>query len=533
MVLVCGQADASDAHNRPIVPVSGLPAGFRWRPGPGSPDAAAAELTESLRAAGWLEADVRVVVTPTGNPGLVVTAGERALVESWRLSGNLVIPAERLLRELPRGVPLTRALLDRAAARLLKLYEAHGYPLATVFPRSVVGLHLEDQSVDSPGPQRYAVVLGIDEGEAVRVGFLDFAGAGSVSPRVLRRSARFAPGIWQPRRVEAWQRNLDASGLVRTVARELVAADDGYGLRFQVRPVRANRATGAVGYDAEAAELAGFAHLALHNIANTGRRLSVTWESYREQVRYGLEYTEPWVFGSDLNLNAVARHRSQDTTAGRTEFELSVVFPAGAELELWLGSGYEQVTGIDREERARTAWGMTGLNYDSRSPRVNPETGLLFGLRTRVGTRQGADAARFIGRIEADFGLAGPGIGRFTLENRFQVRAVETASRLSELELYRLGGAGTVRGHREDAFIARRLGWSNSELRYRVERNSSVQLFFDAGAARQPDGWRFPLGYGVGARTGTRIGAFSAAYGLAPGVRAFAGKFHFRYEGDF
>lgn len=439
-------------------------------------------------------------------------------------SGNRVLSTERLQAGLPRVRALTEELLASAADRILGLYEMQGYPLASVFPRSV----------EPVATGRYVVTLGIDEGEQVWVVLLDFAGADAISPRVLTRTARFAAGPWRPRVIEAWQRNLDASGLVRVESRELVRREDGYGLRFLVRPERANRASGAVGFDAAESDLSGSARLQLANIANTGRRLNGGWESFRGVTRYELGYVEPWVLGSILSIHLSARHRAQDTTAARTELEMAVSLPLAAELELSLGTGYEQAAGIDPANRAGTAWAATGLNYDTRFPRVNPERGVMGGLRTRAGTREAGGASRFVGRVEADVVIAGPKLRGFVFENRLQGRAVETRAELSGLELHRLGGAMTVRGYREDEVIdARRVGWGNSELRYAVDRSTAAYGFFDAGLAAQSNGRRFLTGYGLGARVGTQIGGFEASYGLAPGVGPLSGKVHFRYEGEF
>ncbi|HDQ99248.1 MAG TPA: hypothetical protein ENN51_03040, partial [candidate division WOR-3 bacterium] len=483
-----------------MIPATGLPPGFRRRPVPVPVREAAVGLRQELADAGWFEAAVRLDSTPAGAFRLRVEPGSRSLVERWQVVGARAVAAERVQRELSGNVPLAVAVLERAAFRVVSLYEAAGHPLATVNVRAV----------EPVGPRRYAVTLEIDEGDPVRVERLEFPGAEPISPRVLARIARFRPGPWQPRLVEAWQRNLATSGLVRVEARELVAGAGGYGLRFRVRPERVNRASGAVGYDAAEAELAGFARIQLANIANTGRRLVAAWESFRGRTRYELGYVEPWLFGSALSLHVEARHRSLDTTAARTELELGAGLPIAPELELTFGTGYEQVAGLDPSALARTAWAATGLTYDTRPTPVNPEGGIMAGLRTRAGTRRGRDSSHFVGRIEADAVLAGPRLGPLVPENRFQGRVVETRAALSELELYRLGGAATVRGYREDELTARRVGWWNFELRYPVDPATAVYGFLDAGLAGLPGGRRFLPGYGIGARVGTRIGGFEA-----------------------
>jgi outer membrane protein assembly factor BamA len=506
------------------VPVRGLPPGFRWRP-TGSTVAGedVAELARALNDAGWLEARVRAETAATGAVTLIAEPGVRSVVERWQLAGNRVLPDDRLLHELPRGSPLTGAVLAIAAARLLALYDAGGRPLAAVSLRAA----------EPVAPGRYVVTLGVDEGEQVAIGFLEFVGAEPVSSRVLVHRARFTPGAWNSRRVSSWLRNLDASGLVRVESRELVAADGGHGLQIRVRPERANRAGGAVGYDAARGELSGSIRLRLENIANSGRRLRATWESLRGRIRYELGYTELALLGSRLDVIADVHHQAFDTTAARTGFELSVLVPIAAEVDVSLGTGYERIAGLDPAGRAQTAWAATGISGDTRSPRVNPESGLSAGLTTSAGRRQGAEAGHLIGRAEADAVVVGPRLGRLVLENQLHGRAVVTAAALSDIELYRLGGAASLRGHREDAFTARRLGWWNCELRLRVERATAVYTFLDVGAVGAADGLEVPLGYGIGARVGTAIGGFEAAYALSPGDGPLAGSVHFRFEGEF
>jgi outer membrane protein insertion porin family len=108
-------------------------------------------------------------------------------------------------------------------------------------------------------------------------------------------------------------------------------------------------------------------------------------------------------------------------------------------------------------------------------------------------------------------------------------------------DLYRLGGAATLRGYREEQFTGTRLGWINAELRYSLGRRSFAFSFYDIGymfqSADQEQGREEASlsrgGYGLGLRLETGLGIMSVSYALGDGDALGDGKIHFGLINEF
>jgi hemolysin activation/secretion protein len=110
-----------------------------------------------------------------------------------------------------------------------------------------------------------------------------------------------------------------------------------------------------------------------------------------------------------------------------------------------------------------------------------------------------------------------------------------------ENELYRFGGANTLRGFDENIFYASIYSIQNAEIRYLFERNSAFYLFWNGAyyykIVTQQITEDFPWGFGVGMDFQTKAGIFSLSYALGKqfdnpiGIRT--AKIHFGYISRF
>ena len=108
-------------------------------------------------------------------------------------------------------------------------------------------------------------------------------------------------------------------------------------------------------------------------------------------------------------------------------------------------------------------------------------------------------------------------------------------------DLYRLGGTYSLRGYRENQFIANRIFWSNLEYRYLLTKRTFAYLFFDTGYyLRNEEPERniernegFKIGYGLGLNLETAIGVLGVNFGLAKGDSFSDGKIHFGILNEF
>jgi hemolysin activation/secretion protein len=95
----------------------------------------------------------------------------------------------------------------------------------------------------------------------------------------------------------------------------------------------------------------------------------------------------------------------------------------------------------------------------------------------------------------------------------------------STWEMFRLGGVGTVRGYREEQFVAEQVAWSNLEYRFFLGRSGWFAPFFDLGYyADGTSEWIY--GWGIGMALTSKIGIVTIDYGLGREDSFGNGKVH-------
>jgi len=106
------------------------------------------------------------------------------------------------------------------------------------------------------------------------------------------------------------------------------------------------------------------------------------------------------------------------------------------------------------------------------------------------------------------------------------------ADAFDEADLFRIGGATTLRGYDEEQFRARTAARAAAEYRYQIDAVSYAFLFADAGYVDQPAlGGRsavsgFRPGYGLGVQLDTPAGLVLATYAASPETGLAAGRIH-------
>jgi len=491
-------------------------------------------IADQLAAEGYFSAGVEattVLKDDSVTVRFLVQTGRPVRIGGWRISEDSGIPADRLSHSLPgRGVQFTRAVVDRAATSILSAYENSGYPFAAVTPAALV----QESGYVFPSFQ-------VAAGPRVEVGFLEFGGKPGTKAGLLQRVAGFSRSSYSGVTTATWRQRLEQSGLVLVDSEAIVKAPataparertplDEYGVRFWVTGRRVNSASGVAGYSPADRKLTGLAQISFHNLFDTGRRLEAGWQSAYTRTSYRLSYTEPWVLGTSVDLTASARQQTVDTTSAQTNLALSASAPAATWTTVSLETGYDRFTDILSRTTANVVWVGTGVVLDSRDFPPNPRSGVRLNALTKVGNRA-TDSAGSGAVAHAELGLTGflPWGRSLTWSNSVGLRAVYSAMALTESELYRLGGPGTVRGYREDEFTSTRVGWFSTELRYSLDRTSSVFPFLDVGAYQDSLGWQVRPGYGVGTRVATQVGVLGFDYGIAFRDSPLRGKVHLSY----
>lgn len=514
------------------------------------PETAAGAALAALQRAGHLAARVDSAAWNGTRGVLYVTRGALARVVAidWRLEASAddlgawmpppgrlrpgdVFSAEGLAADLAEvEADLARRGFLRARAEL------------TTFEPKVEGVHLG--VTVHPGPR--AVFA-----ELVLVG--EDAAAVRTRPSFAARAAGLPLGHpavdLDPEHV---RRNLRATGLFEEVGMPEVdvRADGAVRLLVPVREADPVAADVVVGYlppsGGAPGRIVGSGTLALRNVFGQGLGLDASLQRHPGLVgRVDVRASAPLVAGWPLRLEGRFQGLQQDTTFTRTEAALEVGWRLAPSVELVAAASRVAVeaglgTGSGIHVADRTGW-FAGLGVHlQRVDRLpHPRQGavvhvLLQEGRVRRAETGGPTAPRGAERqqrLRADTRVYVPAGTRGTVVLGGEVFLL-VAERYDEADLFRLGGAASLRGYDEERFRGNTVARALGEYRHVLDGATSGLLFLDVGFVRWPDGdvrlegQRWAPGYGVGLSTRTPLGLATVTYALNPEEGIASGRVH-------
>lgn len=470
-----------------------------------------------------------------------IEEGRPTLIDTLRITGNKHVATDSLLNEVfsRSGSPLIRESVTTDLEALLRFYENRGYPNCSLAPEvSLV-----------PGSDSAQVRITVDEGPFVRVDTVRFTGNRITRAETLLREMRIAPGgPYDQRRVDRALRALRRLPFLLDVEdAALTTEPDGRtALVVSVLEAPAGRAEGVVGVVPASRDgaqgLTGSFATSFGNLLGTGRRADASWSrSGSGASDLDLRYVEPWILRRPLGIDVALLMRQRPGFAeDRLGLGISLSAAGGAEVRLGLSrSGVRpDSSAAGGFEKGRVTSLDGSLAYDGRNDRWNPTSGTMYrvGLAWSRVTQSAGAGRRLHGTADLHRIL---GLGRRTaLAVSMHGAAVAEAGVELPDGLLRLGGATSIRGYREEAFLVNRAFWMNLELRLILARRSRAFLFADAGvlgdaAGDGKNGLLFPLGFGLGMRTVSRLGTIGLDYGLARTDSPGRGKVHIRMVNDF
>lgn len=470
-----------------------------------------------------------------------IEEGRRTLIDTIRISGNVHAATDSLTKEMfsRAGSPLIRESLEIDIEALLRFYENRGYPYCSLAPEVSI----------LPGSDAAQVRITVDEGPFVRVDTIRFTGNRITRVETLLREMRMAQGgPYDQRRVDRALLSLRRLPFLLDVDdASLTTEPDGRtALVVSVHEAPAGRAEGVVGVVPASRDgvqgLTGSFATTFVNLLGTGRRADASWSrSGSGASDLELRYVEPWILRRPLGLEAALLMRQRPGFAeNRMGLGVSLSTAGGAEVRLGVSRGgvRPDSSGTSGFAKGRITSLDGALEFDGRNDRWNPTSGTMYrvGLVWSRVTQSGGAGRRL--RANADLQRI-LGLGRRTaLAASLHGAGVAEAGVELPDGLLRLGGATSIRGYREEAFLVNRAFWMNLEVRLILARRSRAFIFVDAGVLGDASGGGekgllFPLGFGLGMRTVSRFGTIGLDYGLARTDSPGRGKVHVRMVNDF
>jgi outer membrane protein assembly factor BamA len=363
---------------------------------------------------------------------VLITAAPVSAVEGTiriTTTGNLFFSTQYLLQS-DSTVTDSRGV-ERVIACIIDTYTNAGFPFCRVFPS--VG----------DGQTRTTVVLSIEEGERVIVRDYLFAGTGKTHTNSVRKIAQVKPGdYFSSNDIVHTKENILKTDAFTSVGETIVRQNNQYYVVLHLIEKNSDFLQASGSFDDENA-LFNFSFYSL-NVLGTLRRFQFRYEY---EKLFSLQCTEPIllypaVLDADFSLWTYDSIRL-------TQFHATFSAPLWHLFTFSMLSGVESVTRLNDDPASR---GHTdniigvgfGLDFESPILKCHHRLGYDYLFRTYDRWRIQIDLENTMYRFEAGI---------------HYVRA-QTDS-LEFFDYYRLGGARSLRGYREDQFFATRALWVN------------------------------------------------------------------------
>jgi outer membrane protein insertion porin family len=484
----------------------------------------------------------------------LVDEGPLLRVCSIEINGNVAVSRQDILAawDTRPGQPFLEQLLGADIERLLDVYDKRGHPFAAIRVAAIdVRMQQDEACAD--------IVIDIDEGDPFVISEFTVEGNHLTRSYVIIRETRLIPGSrFDPDKINDIRRRLERLRFFSSVSEPMLYVRNGVGgLLLRVAEGNTNLFDGIIGYqpprvDGEAGYVTGLVNVSFRNIFGTGRRMDARWERATESIsELEIRYLEPWFLSLPLNLHGGLFQRQQDSLYVHRTLDVSVSFLASSDLQITARGLRSDVIpsefSLSPTLTASTTWsGGLELLIDTRNDVYNPSAGIQLrnswdgGSKSRRIAVTGEQSSSFVQRFELDAAVFRTVVSRVVAAVSLHGRELRGAA-LDISDLYRLGGATTLRGYREEQFIGTRMGWMNAELRYTLGRRSFAFTFFDFGHIFQSEDTeqgRDALslsrnGYGLGLRLETGLGVMSVSYALGRGDGLGDGKIHFGLINEF
>lgn len=516
-----------------------------------------------MRKNGYYYARIDSAVVDTSGPSPTVRVhahrGPQVTLASIRVDGAEAVPTAELRRLLntEQGDPLVPDVLDADIQALLDRYERAGHPLAEI--------HVDRAAIDSTARPQLRLILRVDEGPSLWLKRVVPAEEETrTTPALLAHLADLPVGAsltdYDP---EAIRERLARSALFRDVGTPdlRVGPDGGATLRIPVEEAPPGSFDLALGYlpgasPGQQGQVVGSGHLLLEHLFGGGRRVDLTLDRRPGRASlFDLVVSDPFVLGLPLRVQADFRGEQRDSTFSKRRYggEVGYRFDSGLELVGSLrrevvqpGPAGTQLRG-DRQRiaRSRTFFYGVGVRYESRARPVTPRRGLRLDvhveqgrtertLRRRTAAGDTTRTSRELRqeRLHATVRTYWPVAGRQVVALGADASVLRSDT-YDRSDLFRFGGATSLRGYDEDRFLGNVTARALVEYRLLLDRRSYAYAFGDLGYLRRPalqeaerrQSWR--PGYGVGVQVHTGIGQVRASYALNPEVASPAeGRVH-------
>ena len=322
----------------------------------------------------------------------------------------------------------------------------------------------------------------------------------------------------------------------RVVRKSYFGQGEGYGILYNMEDVSRKTVQVLAAYDEQggrAGRLVGEVTLDLPNFMGTLRYLRVHWRRLSPVTQtINLAYAEPRLPLLPLGAQVSFYQDLRDTLYLQRDMKVQMTSLPGQGWSAALGVGMRnlQVTPHGRN-RGLVPYHLRNVNLalqrQTLDHPVNPSRGFWVSLALEGGTATGVGVSprAALGRGQLKATWVGS-IASLTLAQEMQAMGLASFDFTPQLaDFGRFGGSATLRGYRENQFLAPWGAVSRTELRFRTGPATRLHLFLDAGRLAEVD-WLAAAGVGLVLRAGRSLIQLDFAWNQDDTFRT--GKIHLR-----
>lgn len=380
---------------------------------------------------------------------------------------------------------------------------------------------------------------------------LSFIGNNQNSDKFLARISNYSDStIANKQNLDLIKQRLLQSDLFNSVSDAMLFKNnqDNIVLAYQVDERNLNTLDGVIGLVTNSSGknmLVGNFSASLGNLFTDGNQFILKYDKININMsRLQLNAEQNYIANTSLGLNAGFSIFQNDTTYQTRTWNIGGTYSVSNGLKLKAGvKSSRSVSSIDDGTELEPNGKKIGFNVGFNFRTINnydvPTNGMIFDLDMLLANKIFDDksmANQKLKTISSTFENYYAVTNRIILKNAIYGYLAETTIFTLE-DLFRFGGANSLRGYNEEQLLASQVGWTDLEFRYLVNPGSYFLIFGTAGAYHRPKIYNemdnsFKIteslySGGVGLSYRTAIGRLSFIYALSPNDDFSNGKVHF------
>ncbi|WP_113636497.1 BamA/TamA family outer membrane protein [Nubsella zeaxanthinifaciens] len=306
-------------------------------------------------------------------------------------------------------------------------------------------------------------------------------------------------------------------------------------------------------------QLVGNLKLNLQNAFKRGEQLNFNYQGLAQQSQLlDIKVIVPHIFSTDFGIMPSLYLYKQDTSFLNVDTKLGFnyllkgnnsfqFFVENRSTRLSSVEAYQNATALPSILDANTTFYGLGLNLENLDYRFNPQKGYSINADIAVGSKRIRQNAGIPPALYQNVPMSSTTYRWFSQLNFYLPLAKQLVAALSNQtgilsgkyllanEVFRLGGQRSLRGFNELSLLANAYTYANAELRYLLEQNSFLFLFYNQAYLHyetpQLKSNDYPLGFGAGVNFETNLGILSISYALGKQknipLNLRQGKIHF------